>query len=361
MKLFESNKITKGVKIASLVTIITLAPLQSDKSEAYVPVVDWTAIGEVISQTSQQAANFAKEMTMYAKQMGQDIMLAGQQMRNDLNRSMMEVGNITDVQSQTHNIYMLAELAPDAEAACTMMTVNQFQGEHNLMAENITRSSMSSYVSRNIPRAGESPINSDSGVPTPFEFRMSMFDKLEELDGQYSTSSSDFTGESGESGSVYLNPSYIFIDNMSPQEFEIATVQKELIAGEPLPEFNIENTESDAYKSEFVTRSREFMLRAFSVYAIQDIISARYADTERGLSKVGTLEQYLDSTIRDEGWIKKYTNTNKDMDKLTTPSQVQRQLTMMQGKRLELELMNYKQMEQIKGLLAVQSLINLER
>jgi hypothetical protein len=102
------------------------------------------------------------------------------------------------------------------------------------------------------------------------------------------------------------------------------------------------------------------MLKAFSVNAIQDIISARYADPERGLSKIGTMEAYLDDTVRNEDWIVKYTNTSQDVERLTTPSQVQRQLTMMQGKRLELELMNYKQMEQIKGLLAVQSLINLE-
>ena len=147
---------------------------------------------------------------------------------------------------------------------------------------------------------------------------------------------------------------------MTPEEFDIATVQKELIAGEPLPPFSMQIPSGDDYKSEFVARSRQMMLKAFSVNAIQDIISARYADPDRGLSKIGTMEAYLDDTVRNEEWIMKYTNTNQDVEKLTTPSQVQRQLTMMQGKRLELELMNYKQMEQIKGLLAVQSLINLE-
>jgi hypothetical protein len=359
MIIFKRNELSKGIKVALMASMLIYLPLKSEESHA-VPVIDVGAIGQIVSQTSQQAVNFAKEMAMYAKQMAQDIMLMGQQMRNDMNRSLMEVGNITDVQTHTHNIYMMAELQPDAEAACQMITLSQYQGDNNLMAETITRTAMSSYIERNMPKAGEDPRNSESGVPTPFEFRMNMFDKLEELDSN--TSSSDFTGESSSEGSTYLNPSYMFIDNMTPEEFDIATVQKELIAGEPINgyEFYIENVDDDNYKSEFVSRSRQMMLRAFSVHAIQDIISARYADSERGLSKIGTMERYLDDTVRNSEWIMKYTNTSQDIEALTTPSQVQRQLTMMQGKRLELELMNYKQMEQIKGLLAVQSLINLE-
>lgn len=359
MIIFKRNELSKGIKAALMASMLVYLPLKSEESHA-VPVVDMGAIGQIISQTGQQAANFAKEMGMYAKQMAQDIMLVGQEMRNDLNRSMMEVGNITDVQSQTHNIYMVAELKPDRDAACQMMTVNQYQGDATLMAETINRNAMSNYISRNMPKAGADPRNSESGVPTPIEFRLDMFDKLEELDEKFSSTGSDFTGESGADGSVYLNPSYMFIDNMTPEEFGIATVQKELIAGEPLPQFSMQIPSGTDYKSEFVARSRQMMLKAFSVNAIQDIISARYTNPERGLSKVGTLEAYLDDTVRSEEWIMKYTNTNQDMEKLTTPSQVQRQLTMMQGKRLELELMNYKQMEQIKGLLAVQSLINLD-
>ena len=361
MNLFAKNKLSQGIKIALLSSVIIVAPIKPNVSEANYPVIDYTAILRIAQQTSQQAANFAKEMAAYAKQMAQDIMLAGQQMRNDLNRSMMEVGNITDVQTATHNIYMMAELKPDVEAACVMMTVNEYQADHNLMANEVTRNSMSNYVSRNMPRAGQDPRNSASGVPTPFEFRINMFDKLEELDERYASSSSDFTGSSGEAGSVYLNPSYMFIDNMTPEEFEIATVQKELLAGEPLPEFNMEITDSDAYRSEYVERSRLMMLRAFSVHAIQDIISARYTNPDRGLSKVGTMEEYLNSTVRNPDWVRRYTNTDQDVDRLTSSSQVQRQLAMLQGKRLELELMNYKQMEQIKGLLAVQALINMER
>lgn len=359
MIISKRNKLSQGIKVAMMASMLVYLPLKSEKSHANYPVIDFAAITEVIAQTSQQAANFAKEMTMYAKQMAQDIMLSGQEMRNDLNRSLMEVGNITDVQSQTHNIYMVAELKPDAEAACQMITLNQYQGNSNLMAETVTRKAMSSYASRNMPKAGADPRNEASGVSTPFEYRMNMFDKLSELDEQFS-SSSEFTGESGEEGSVYLNPSYMFIDNMSQEEFDVANTQKELIAGGPLPEFNMQITDNDDYKSEFVARSRQMMLKAFSVNAIQDIISARYSNSETGLSKMGTLEEYLNDTVRSEEWIMKYTNTNQDMEKMTTPSQVQRQLTMMQGKRLELELMNYKQMEQIKGLLAVQSLINLE-
>jgi hypothetical protein len=361
MNLFAKNKLSQGIKVALLSSVIIAAPIKPNIAEATVPVIDPSAIARIATQTAQQAANFAKEMAVYAKQMAQEIMLAGQQMRNDLNRSMMEVGNITDVQTATHNIYMMAELKPDVEAACVMMTVNEYQADHNLMANEVTRNSMSNYVSRNMPRAGQDPRNSASGVPTPFEFRINMFEKLEELDERYASSSSDFTGSSGEEGSVYLNPSYMFIDNMTPEEFEIATVQKELLAGEPLPEFNMEITDSDAYRSEYVERSRLMMLRAFSVHAIQDIISARYTNPDRGLSKVGTMEEYLNSTVRNPDWVRRYTNTDQDVDRLTSSSQVQRQLAMLQGKRLELELMNYKQMEQIKGLLAVQALINMER
>lgn len=358
MTIFKRNELSKGIKVAVMASMLVYLPLKSEESHA-VPVIDMTAIAQIVSQTSQQAVNFAKEMAMYAKQMAQDIMLAGQKMRNDMNRSLMEVGNITDVQTQTHNLYMMAELKPDTEAACQMLTLNQYQGDHNLMAETINRKAMSNYISRNMPKAGADPRNSESGIPTPVEFRLNMFDKLEELDERFS-GGPEFTGESGEEGSVYLNPSYMFIDNMTPEEFDIATVQKELIAGEPLPQFSMQIPSGDDYKSEFVARSRQMMLKAFSVNAIQDIISARYADPDRGLSKIGTMEAYLDDTVRNEEWIMKYTNTNQETEKLTTPSQVQRQLTMMQGKRLELELMNYKQMEQIKGLLAVQSLINLE-
>ena len=46
----------------------------------------------------------------------------------------------------------------------------------------------------------KNPRNSESGVPTPIEFRLNMFDKLEELDEKFSSTGSDFTGESGADG-----------------------------------------------------------------------------------------------------------------------------------------------------------------
>ena len=102
MTIFKRNELSKGIKVAVMASMLVYLPLKSEESHA-VPVIDTAAIAQIVSQTSQQAANFAKEMAAYAKQMAQDIMLAGQKMRNDMNRSLMEVGNITDVQTQTHN------------------------------------------------------------------------------------------------------------------------------------------------------------------------------------------------------------------------------------------------------------------
>lgn len=360
MTFFKRNKISQGIKFALLASMVTYLPIKSQVSEASgILTFDPTAVARIANQTSQQLENFAKQMLMEAEKLANDIMLGSQGMRNDFNRSMMEVGNITDVQTNTHNLYMMAELKPDYDSACNMLTINQYQTEQTVATESMNRTALSNYVSRNIPRAGEDPRIEETGIKTPFQFKMSMFDKMEELEDTYSGGS--FAGSDADEGSVFLNPSIMFKDNLTEEEYDIAIVQQELLSGPPLPEFDIEDVEIDAYKEEYVNRSRHMIMKTFPVHVLQDIISSRFADPETELSKVGLMERYLDDTIRNEEWVKKYTNTDQDIEKLTTPAQVQRQIAMMQGKRLELEMLNYKQMEQIKGLLAVQSIMNLEQ
>lgn len=360
---FKKHKLYSGIKIATMSSMLFFIPLSSQKSYA-VPVFDVAATGEIMVQTAERAAQFAKEMSQKAAEMAQEVMLSSQQMRNDFNRSMMEVGNITDVESETHNLMVMADLKPDPEAACTTIVANKVQGDNKLTADIITRKAMSNYASRNMAKAGESPRYKESGIKDPVDFKLDLFDKLQELDENISSSGGSESTDEGEvgnnEGSTYLNPSLMFVDNLTEEEFEIVNTQKELIAGAPLPEPSIQHAEGNAYKAEFVDRARYIMLKSFSVNAIQEIISSRYTNKENGLSKIGSLEAYLDETVRNKEWVKKYTNANKDLEKLTTSPQVQRQIAAMQGKRLELEMMNYKQMEKIKGLLAIEALIEME-
>lgn len=355
----EVNHLKKIAKLSVLSLSLTMLPIKN--ANAVVPVTDFGSIEQIAVQTGKQLQQFAAEMSTYAQQMAQEIQLFGQQMRSDFNRSVMEIGSVTQVQTDILNQELLSDLQPVPKDACVLISANQKEKQMSALSGNLTSQAMSNYNKRNMPKAGEMPDPYNSGTLSKKTYRENLYQEMENLDEQYG-SVSDSVGEDAEnkSGSVYLDPSYLFIDNMSQEEFRIANIQKEILAGPPNDPFvnrPLEGQE-EKYKQEFVTKTRKQLLKSSSVYAIQDTISQRYA--VNGLSKIGTMEAYLDETIRSSDWIKKYTNTEQDVNKLTTSSQVTRSLLGIEAKRLELETMNYKQMEQIKILMALSSLIELD-
>lgn len=355
----KSLNISKKKKIVIAVIAINLSPLTMSNSHA-VLVNAPTTVLQIIEQTAQQAQNFAQEMATYAKQMANDIQLQAQQMRSDFNRTTMEVGSITDTLTDIENLKSLATLQPIKEDACQLITTTEHAQEMENTSEGLTGEAMDNITRKSIPDIGEVPNDKDNGslYQTPREYRLNMYDRLmasKELNTTNSTSTT-------EDSSKFLNPSHLFQNNLSRDDYFLANIQKDLLAGPPEEEFNYVNPESTGYKEEYVTKARQRILKNYAIYAIQETIDNRYAadSNSQGVSKIGAIEEYLDNTVRNNEWVMRYTNTDPDVSKLTTSAQVMRMLLGIEAKRLEVEMMNYKQQEQIKSMAAINALIDAQ-
>lgn len=350
MSLIQKRK--KKIAVA-IVSAGSFLPLQAN---AGIPVIDPTAIAQIISQTAQQASNFASEMAMYAKQMAQDIQLNAQKMRNDFNRSVMEVGNITQVDTDLHNIYMLAELQPIRDDACVLMTTTQHSEKMKQTSEGLTSQGIGATTRRNIPNIGEKPDN----LITSQDYKLSMFDRMLTLSETENSSISTGNSETESGYERLLDPTNMFVENMDREQYMLALFQKDLLAGSP-PEtgFSSYNLNGVPYKKEYVERSRREIIRNFALYSIHTTIDKRFAGNSgsQGVSEIGAVEEFLNETIRNPDWVVRYTNTNPDTTKATSSAQALRMLVGIEAKRLELDLMSYRQQEEIKTLTAINTLL----
>lgn len=357
----KSLDISKKTKIGALIIALNVSPIAMTNAYA-VPVTDITSIAQIIQQTAQQASNFATEMATYAKQMANDIQLQAQQMRSDFNRTTMEVGSITDTLTDLENLKSLATLQPIKKDACQLITTTEHAQEMENTSKGLTGEAMDNLTRKSIPDIGEVPNDTEgtsSIYQTPREYRLNMYDRLMSSKTLPTTNT---TGSTDETSAKFLNPSYLFQDNLSSADYFLANIQKDLLAGPPENEFNYVNPESTGYKEEYVTKARNRILKNYAVYAIQETIDNRYAadSNSQNVSKIGAIEEYLDKTVRDKEWVMRYTNTDPDVQNLTTSAQVMRMLLGIEAKRLEVEMMNYKQQEQIKSMAAINALIDAQ-
>lgn len=350
------KKIKNKIAIASLL-ITSLGCVNNAYAVDW--VIDTTLIGKVVTQTQQAAMQHAEQMIAQAKQTAQDLVLQGQNMQNQFNNAVMQTGAITDTQTNIYNKSSLKELTPNFREACIALTLNRHLNEVSSEAGNSTQIHMNKLITQRLPRAGELPNPETSGVPTPKKWSLDIYKDLNALDVKYAGLNNSSSGNRSEGqASVYLNPTNLFTNNMSKDESFIAQKQLELLEGGPENPLRYSELK-EAYKQDFVKVAQKTIYKNMAVYAIQDIIDKRKVSNDGQDSVISTNQAFINTTIKDQNWIKKFTNTDKNIQNLTTTSQVLRESLRIDAQRLAVQSQSQEELEQIKGLLAVQGLISL--
>lgn len=348
----------KFIKNKKLKTLVISTPflflITANNANALIPVVDGGAIFQTTVQTIQQMTNFTKEMAMQAKQMAQDKILSGKTMSNNFKNSLMQTGAITDTQTNLYNKQSTLDLQPNKKEACVAIALNKQYSKSKSESDNRKETVMSDIISKTIPKAGGETDPSINGIPSVKDFKIKLFDeKLKKIDEQYSSSKA----------SPYLNPEYLFKPDMNTEEYNIAQTQIQLLAGEPEPRFEFNSQElknNDTYKQIYVEKAKKVIQRNIALNALENIVEYRKQDGSGNASAFSANQAFIDTTIKNASWVKKFTNTDKDNSNLTTTSQVIRESLRIDAQRLAIQAQSNYELEQIKSLIALQTLMDIK-
>lgn len=349
MKLIKKNKLKMLITTAPFLLFFT-----ANNAHALIPVIDGGAIAQTTIQTLQQMTNFSKEMAMQAKQMAQDKILSGKTMSNNFKNSLMQTGAITDTQTNLYNKQSTLDLQPNKKEACVAIALNKQYSKSKSESDNRKETVMTDIISKTIPKAGGETDPSINGIPSVKDFKIKLFDdKLKKIDQKYSSSKA----------SPYLNPEYLFKSDMNADDYYIAQTEIQLLAGEPETRFDFNSKDlnnNDLYKQIYVDKAKKVIQRNIALNALENIVEYRKQDESGNASAFSSNQAFIDTTIKNASWVKKFTNTDKDNTNLTTTSQVIRESLRIDAQRLAIQSQSNYELEQIKSLIALQTLMDIK-
>lgn len=324
--------------------LVSLAITYPSQSSAGIPVIDFSSIAQLVKQTAQQARQFAQELQTYANAIKNDIMLSGNQMQADINRSMMEISKITDSENDIYNSKIVRELTPETDAACLLETVSETMREADCFVETEVGDKIADAVSKRLPTAGKEYDTKGNTQQTPSEYKREVYKEMEKVE------------ELGINRG-YARADIFNKDVLSDNEAIALDLQIKILQGPPSEKFSSRDFNTEAYKAEFVKRTRQELLKLYAINSLeqQKAIRVRGAGAS-GESILQSMQFFVDSTIDDEEWIKKVTSSHSDLNKLKTTDQVIRQISSIEAYRARLSLMSFKQLERIERLVSIQIL-----
>ena len=350
MKLIKNNKLKMIVLSTPFFFLVS-----ANSAKALIPVVDGGAITQTTMQTFQQMTNFTKEMVMQVKQMAQDKLLSGKTMSNNFKSSLMQTGAITDTQTNLYNKQSTLDLQPNRKEACVAIALNKQYSKSKSESDNRKETVMSDIISKTIPKAGAETDPDINGIPSVKKFKINMFDnRLKKIDQKYSSSKA----------SPYLNPEYLFKPDMNSDDYYIAQTQIQLLAGEPEDRFDFNSKDlnnNDMYKQAYVDKAKKVIQRNMALNALENIVEYRKQDGSGNASAFSANQAFIDTTIKNADWVKKFTNTDKNNNNLTTTSQVIRESLRIDAQRLAIQAQSNYELEQIKSLIALQTLMDIKK
>lgn len=343
----------KNIKAFALVAVLSLpmsmTPSQPNNASG-IPVIDFAAIAQMISEGAAEAARWAQQLQTYMNMMKNSVMLSGNQMTADMNRSMMEISKMSQIEVDLANQRRIEDLSPNSEAACLANTASLTMRTAPQKMSDYIASSTSSSLATKIPVAGKVSESVGGGVvQSPNDYRYEVYEEIEAVDSEASNS-----GEK----SLYLRADVFNKDVYSEKELRAMEVQLKLLEGPPQSSWDSTDTNSQAYKREFVQRARKEALRMHAVNSLRTMIALRKQGSgQDGESMMQSLQYMVDETIGSEKWIKRITNTNQDVDKLIGTDEVIREIAMLDAYQTQLMLLQYKQMGRIETLMSIQTLL----
>lgn len=345
-EVFLHNKIYFFIKKAILISGISATLLIPFPTQAGIPVTDFGGIAQIVKQTAENARMFTQTIQTYANMVKNDIFLAGNQMQADVNRSMMEISKITQSQTDIYNSEIARDLTPEVDAACLVETVSATMRESECFVEGEVSSKMSSNVSKRIPLAGKEYGVAGNTQQTPQEYKREVYSEMTELDK---------TGE----GRLYARADLFNVDVLGDKEAKALDLQIKILQGPPDEKFAVRDYNTQAYKAEFVSRTRKELLKLYAVNSLEQQKAIRIKGAgPNGESVLQAMQYFVDETIDKEIWIKKVTNGIKDASELKTTGQVIRQMATIDAYRARLGLMQYKLLERIERLASIENLNN---
>jgi len=333
------------IKKNMVAVLVAASIVYPSQTSAGIPVVDFSQIAQIVKQTAQQARQFAQQMQAFTNGIKNEIMLAGNEMQANINRTMMEISKVTESANDLFNKQTIKELTPETDAACLVETVAETLRGADCFIENEVSVKVEDTVSKRIPVAGKAYDLTTGGLETPVNYKQSVYQEMTQMD----------TSTDGKR--LYARADIFNNDVLSDDEADALTLQIKILQGPPQEAFNNRDFTTAAYKQEFVDRTRKELLKLYAINSLEQQRAIRVKGAgSSNESVLQSLQHFVDETIGSEEWIKKITNTHSDVKQLKTTDQVIRQIATIEAYKTKLSLMNYKQMERIERLMSIQNL-----